>query len=479
MKAVERAAIVRIMTDLIKADRIIDIREMNLYDTLRKKYSLQNDDECNATSMTLGKAINTLVKVPNDIKNELMADFYALSNCDFLCAREEALLMLALFACLSSEKFDADTLSYPLEDSLFDSGQVLYVESYYDNDTNNAITTQWRSLDTEFRAAGFEFVYIPKIREHYVATDPALFVSVVRMLVPTLTIDEALRLHEQLRNFQTAAFCIDQLHRKLGFTDLIDTPPAILIPVSRTKIKDKTYGNYLRVEVDADIVATTRSLMDRFLEYHAANTIFLRNSRDEHGAYLFSGFYRNMLELLLLRKTVNCPLEVDFVNNQLGFREIEVTLKSLHRKEKALFVLFVFEAWVGAVRNSAGKWMRSGSINFNTQRSTSLPLRHNKRIDLLQRRYTRIYLAFGGDAMKAPDITRSEIRQPMLTGIRKAIGALGDRVYQAELLIPYRHSNGVYGLRANPELFTCRDLSSADPFPLVESRLFTDLKSMK
>ena len=45
MKQIERASIVRIVSDLIKADGIIDTREIEFLDVLREKYAITKEDE--------------------------------------------------------------------------------------------------------------------------------------------------------------------------------------------------------------------------------------------------------------------------------------------------------------------------------------------------------------------------------------------------------------------------------------------------
>ena len=52
MKQIERASIVRIVSDLIKADGIIDTREIDFLDVLREKYAITKEDEFFAESCT-------------------------------------------------------------------------------------------------------------------------------------------------------------------------------------------------------------------------------------------------------------------------------------------------------------------------------------------------------------------------------------------------------------------------------------------
>ena len=44
MKAIEKAAISRILIDLIKADKVIDSREMELYRNLKNQFSITRKD---------------------------------------------------------------------------------------------------------------------------------------------------------------------------------------------------------------------------------------------------------------------------------------------------------------------------------------------------------------------------------------------------------------------------------------------------
>ena len=57
MKKDEKIAIVRILSDLIKADSIIDSGEIDQYMLLRDKYSINDNIEISATQITFADAI--------------------------------------------------------------------------------------------------------------------------------------------------------------------------------------------------------------------------------------------------------------------------------------------------------------------------------------------------------------------------------------------------------------------------------------
>lgn len=57
MKRTECIAITRIISDLIKADSIIDVGEMDMYVRLQDKYGIQKSDERAALQMPLSEAM--------------------------------------------------------------------------------------------------------------------------------------------------------------------------------------------------------------------------------------------------------------------------------------------------------------------------------------------------------------------------------------------------------------------------------------
>ena len=95
MKQEEKASLMRVLSDLVKADGIIDINEMDCLDHLRSKYKITNEDECRAENLTFSVAINTLAELEIAQREELMDDFAKVTMSDNYCARSEALLMLA------------------------------------------------------------------------------------------------------------------------------------------------------------------------------------------------------------------------------------------------------------------------------------------------------------------------------------------------------------------------------------------------
>ena len=98
---------------------------------------------------------------------------------------------------------------------------------------------------------------------------------------------------------------------------------------------------------------------------------------------------------------------------------------------------------------------------------------------LLQRKYAKIYAAFGGDEENAPDITKADIRLPMISGIRRAINKQNEKIYETERFIVNRDKNGIYGISASPEVFLCKDFQNSEAISAFDSTLFIELSKLE
>lgn len=479
MRAIERAAVARILIDLIKADKVIDSREMDLYRQLKSKYSISQKDEVEAYSLTLSKAINVLKEMEASDVAELLQVFEKMTMSDAFCAREEALLLLALSLCLREDDPECDIISTVIEEPWFDERQVLYIESHHAKDVNFSIQKDLRAISRELKLCGLEFVYLPRILHHYITTPKTLLMDVVSMLSPSLSQSAVAGLLTKIKLFKTDTFCIEQLHHKLGFTELADTPPALLMRVSQSKVGNEVFTNFLRVELNADVLATIQNIVDMFLSYNGSDRIIVSHKKDEKGSFLYNGFYRQIFEILLLQKSIECHLLVDFIHGKISFPEIDITLSGIHRKEKALYTLFIYEAGHDAFFNEDGNIIQNGGINFTPPSNPKQLAKFNRRMELLQRKYAKIYAAFGGEEETAPDISRADIRLPMLAVIKRVISKHSEKIYDVNrFIIQNPERKGIYSLSAIPETFQCIDFHSSQPISIYDSTLFKELDEM-
>lgn len=136
MRTEERISICRILTDLIKADLVIDSNEMQEYAKLCESYNIRREEEIKASSITLSDAVNILKKSDRGLQRDLIGDFCELSMSDGFCARPEALLLIGLSRCLEDPNSTAQIISIPQPVFNVAFGSVLYIESSTNEELN-------------------------------------------------------------------------------------------------------------------------------------------------------------------------------------------------------------------------------------------------------------------------------------------------------------------------------------------------------
>jgi hypothetical protein len=104
---------------------------------------------------------------------------------------------------------------------------------------------------------------------------------------------------------------------------------------------------------------------------------------------------------------------------------------------------------------------------------------HIQKMKILQKKYSRIYKAFGGDILKVPDITQPEIRLPMISGIKKAISKCQEKIFEANSFMISRDKYSNYNLLAANESFLFRGIHEDIPIPFFESDLFKEIANYR
>ncbi len=463
MKQSERASIMRILTDLIEADGIIDTKEIVILNKIREKYGIKKTDEILASSYTLGMALEILFLSSEKLKHDLMEDFFELSLSDDFCAKEEALLMLTLRLFLTNA-FVCETkvISVSTESLFFDSGQILYVESEYDSTINKDIVQLYREISNEIRLSGFHFVYLPKIAKLYRSVSDIDFMGIATFLYPKVSVERLNIIFNQIQNLSTAEFCKYQLGAKLNMKELENISPSFMIHIGNSYVNDKPMSNFLVVEIADNVLKTIRKILMLYEEnYHNTQLSYLQ---EKNGRFIYTGFYKQIFDILMLRKGVRSSIVIDPIRERIFFQNIEMNLEGIHRREKALYALVLLES-------------ANGGVNFNKPISDKQEELYNKRIHSLQNKYRIIYKKFGGDENKAPNIMLPEIRLPMIALLKKQLLKMKNILLDVEDYIICRNAYGNYNVGISALLCYCRDIDD-NIVPLMEAKEWREIAAL-
>ena len=222
---------------------------------------------------------------------------------DGFCAREEALLLVALRLSLTlGVNYECRIVSIDTSSVYIDPTQILYVESDFDNDVNWEINEKFREIMAEVRLAGFDLVYLPKIAEHYRTISDSDLLRIASFLYPKASLERVETITKQLRGRSTSEFCKDQLSGKLGVKEFSVIAPSLMIKIGNSFVGNKEIANFLLVELDKEVINTIRNILDLFSEHY--HTFRLNYLKEEKGRFIFTGFYKQIFDIYTLRKGI-------------------------------------------------------------------------------------------------------------------------------------------------------------------------------
>lgn len=454
-----KVAIARIFADLIKADRIVDTGEMECWRNICNKYAIDKDVRIEAREVSFADALNIICNSGvQGLKEDLLGDCRSMTVSDGFCAHSEALLMIALSTMLESEHpFRGEVISIPRASFNIDIATALYIENEYDPETNEAIKVHYRSIFKEFQLAGFHFVYIPKIIDHYRNTDSVLFKDILSFLSPSISETGLDNTYKSLMKMTTGVFCKDLLCNKCGITELRNTMPSLLIKIGNSFVGEAQYANYLKIDVDEDIATTVQTFVDRFSEMLSSDVFVVNTSEERDNQFHFHGFYKQLLDIFLVRRNIRSTIQLNPYKEEIIFPDIDSKAMGLHRRERALYALLLCQG--------------SDGINFSAPKSADALERYNRRMNRIQQRYSAIYEMFGGEKETAPDLSIPEIRRPIFSCLKRSLKNL-QALYNPEDYNITKSGDGSFSVHVEPELVYVCQLNSDEPVPLHESEMY-------
>lgn len=465
MKQIDRASIMRIVSDMIKADAIIDMQEISFLNDIRQKYNIKREDEVIADSLSLSAAFQTLKDAPDDIRQDLLNDFCGIAHSGYSCSREEALFLMCIMACLSN-RFSANSDVYSVEvpDNVkLDNSQVLYVEGEYYKAINHEIASNYRQIINELRLVGFNFIYIPKVGEHYRSLSDKELRTLITFLYPAVSDVQIEHVAKQLTSFSTSDFCRTEIVGRLKMKGLTHALPSIMFRIGSSSVSGKTYDNFLLLTIDEDALIMVQHIVDTLVSLFKPR--ILNPVYEEQQRFVFNGFYKQVFDSFVYKKGIRSRVVVDLVHGEILLPEAESKISGLHRREKALYALFLLES-------------SSGGINFNKPNGARSLERYNHRMEGIQRKYDIIYENFGGERSRAPQIDVPENRLPMISLIKRQFRKLGDLLNQPDDYLIQRNMFGNYCVTIPPELCLCFDSVTASVRPFSESEFWARLLAM-
>lgn len=405
MKEIVKPAFIRWLSDLMKADNIIAIDEIRYMEKMCREFSISQLDIEKALGISLAEASDLIKKHCREKTRQKVIDkLKNLSLSDGSCAREEALLILALSQCLNpdTERY-CRVISFESPHIDFKDSQVLFIEPNEDEMINGIISDNHKTIVNDMRIGGFDFIYIPYIAQKCRNTNNELLFKIFKYLAPSLSNQETRRVLDELGQMTTRYFLNVILKEKLDISIPIKRP-CIMLKIGNSYVNGNKMSDFLLVELKSKVIESLRSLIDTFLEFQRCTTITINNYTVVGGDFIYTGFYKTIFDLVTYRKGARCQLIIEPYNRKerIKIKGVEEFVLDMGLAGAAFYEFLIVKSL------SSEKGVRLAGISEAT------------RTKILSD-FGKIYHQYAGNHSQVPDITDFKTRNPLLTKIRKAI----------------------------------------------------------
>jgi hypothetical protein len=309
----QRIAMARIISDMIKADNIIEESEIKDMKKLMDEYSITQQEMSDARKIRFSDAVNTLKELSIREKKIFFDHIYNIALSDNICVPREALLLIALQYCLieDGKKSENNTplpkpylISCPTGEASFNDQYMVYLESSYDEERNEELKQHFRLLVTITRLCGFNFIYIPKMVEEFRGMNEQYVKDVISYMAPNLEDAFIQQVYDRLCDMTTVDFFRNVLYERLQVKALHNTPPSLLINIGTSVVpycsaggNIQYYTEFLCIPISSNIL----TLVDDILGFYQSK-VSIRQSitiNDSKGQFKYFGFYKALFDFLV------------------------------------------------------------------------------------------------------------------------------------------------------------------------------------
>lgn len=308
----QRTAMARILSDMIKADNIIEESEIRDMKKMMSTYSITQQDMSEARNIRFSEAVMILQDMTKKERQSFFDSIYSIALSDNVCVPKEALLLIALQYCLvEHDRKDSNgnripkpyLISCPASDSAISDQYMVYLESEFDEIRNSEIMRDFKLLVTQSRLNGFNFVYIPQMVEEFKSMDSQYVKDVISYMAPQLSNEIVDDVYNRLCKMTTTEFFHSVLYEKLQVKALYDAKPSILINIGTSVVpycandgSIQYYTEFLCIP----IATSTLSLVEEILAFYQSKvSIKTVTITDNRGQFKYFGFYKALFDFLI------------------------------------------------------------------------------------------------------------------------------------------------------------------------------------
>lgn len=344
----QRTAMARIISDMIKADNIIEESEIKDMKKLMSEYDVTHKEMSDARKIRFTDAVNTLKELPLKERQTFFDHIYSIALSDNVCVPREALLLIALQYCLIESDRKTDNgmslpkpylISCPTGEASFNDQYMVYLESFFDEERNEELMQHFRLLVTITRLCGFNFIYIPKMVEEFRGMNEQYVKDVISYMAPNLEELFIQQVYDRLCDLTTVDFFRNVLYERLQVKALHDAPPSLLINIGTSVVPYcsaggtvQYYTEFLCIPISSSIL----TLVDDILSFYQSK-VSIRQSitiNDSKGQFKYFGFYKALFDFLVAPPPIAPDLV--FLGQNMKTGRYQIAFKFDDGKEKKI-----------------------------------------------------------------------------------------------------------------------------------------------
>lgn len=297
-------AIARIFAAIIYADGFLSQQELEfLEDTLKPKYDISSWDFQRIGMCSFSNAIHTILSPQGRrwLENlhltvlSLMSDMEMLAQCDAQITPKEALICLC--ARLALETPMCSIVAYHEDNLRFSKSDIIYVEPTEEDAINKEINDQYDNIQYILHNFGYNFIYIPKVREEMVGYSDSYRRHLLQLLFP-----------EDKHQEELDAMILTRMPvaSSVGFSEMLfdeflpqgEFSPSLLIKMPSTQSLRKNAGSdFALIKIEGNILQTIQTFFHKYNALAGKNYLHIQNGNAAN-MFQYRGFHRTFIEYL-------------------------------------------------------------------------------------------------------------------------------------------------------------------------------------
>lgn len=309
-----KPAIARVFSAIINADGIVSMKELEyLENELKPKYQLYSDDFEKSKNLTFAEAVQIIKTQIDDRFNYkgFIDDIDSLAKADGDVHTKEALLCLALQHTIDdgARYLKVKLVSCGTNHLKFSKNEIIYLESEKNPYINEIIDRNYAAICYMLQSFGFQFIYIPKIKEIFQAYSIDYQKEILKYLYPYNSIDE---IYKSFTSRLDGATTEDFTNMILSDCRERMTKPSLMIKIASTQNRNRDHlTDFLLLDVvENGFLTTIQRFLDKYDRLSSRNTILVQ--RGEHTSEFNSKSFQRTFVEYLYNKVSDIEIHLDY-----------------------------------------------------------------------------------------------------------------------------------------------------------------------